>query len=247
MTSLTRREWLQMAAAGVVGASLSGWMPTLAADLAANPKRKRSCILLWMDGGPSQLDTFDLKPGSPNGGPFKEIQTAAEPVRFSEHLPKIARFADRMAVVRSMNTKQGEHTRAAQLMHTGRLSQDQIQYPAIGSLIAQELNDREAVLPGFVSIGPNRATSPLAHSPGFLGPNYAPLVVGDGGPIRRQPGQGSSERSLRVQNLEPPRDVPADHLTARVGLLQQMESAFAKSRPGASLSAMSRPTTEPSA
>ena len=90
-----------------------------------------------MDGGPSQMDTFDLKPGTANGGPFKEIQTAAEPIRFSEHLPKIAKFADRMAVVRSMTTKEGEHTRAAQLMHTGTLAMDQIDSPALGSLIAQ--------------------------------------------------------------------------------------------------------------
>ena len=233
MTQLTRREWLKLSAVGVVGYSLSGWLPALAADLATDPRRKRSCVLLWMDGGPSQMDTFDLKPGSANGGPFREIQTAAEPIRFSEHLPKIAKFTDRMAIVRSMTTKEGEHTRAAQLMHTGTLAQDQIQYPALGSLIAQELIDRDAVLPGFVSVAPNRATSPLAHSPGFLGPNFAPLVVGDGGPIRLQPGQGAAERSLKVQNLEPPRDVPADHLDARVGLLRDMENAFAASRPGA--------------
>ena len=233
MTRLTRREWWQLSAAGVVGYSLSGWLPKLAADAATNPQRKRSCILLWMDGGPSQMDTFDLKPGSANGGPFREIDTAAAGVRFSEHLPKLAKFTDRMAIVRSMTTKEGEHTRAAQLMHTGTLAQDQIQYPALGSLVAQELADREAVLPAFVSVAPNRATSPLAHSPGFLGPNYAPLVVGDGGPIRIQPGQGPTERSLRVQNMEPPRDVPADHLDARIGLLQDMEKAFAETRPGA--------------
>ena len=110
-------------------------------------------------------------------------------MRISEHLPKIAKFADRMAVVRSMTTKEGEHPRPAELMHTGRLSQDQIQYPALGSLIAQELYDREAVLPGFVSIGPNCATSPAAHSPGFLWAELCPA----GGRRRRlatlRPGQ----------------------------------------------------------
>jgi Protein of unknown function (DUF1501) len=233
MQRLTRREWMTLSAAGVLGGSLSGWLPKLAADAAANSQRKRSCILLWMDGGPSQMDTFDLKPGSPNGGPFQEIQTAADAIRFSEHLPKIGKFADRMAIVRSMTTKEGEHTRAAQLMHTGTLAQDQIQYPALGSLISQELNDRDAVLPGFVSVGPNRAVSPLAHISGFLGPAYAPLVVGDGGPIRTQPGQGPAERSLRVQNLEPPRDVLPQHLETRVDLLEDMERDFVKGRPGA--------------
>jgi hypothetical protein len=228
-----RRQWLRLASAGVAAASSSGWIEALAEDAASHPKRSKACILIWMNGGPSQMDTFDLKPGTANGGPFKEIQTAAEPIRFSEHLPKIAKFTDRIAIVRSMTTKEGEHTRAAQLMHTGTLSMDQIDYPTLGSLIAQELNDRQAVLPGFVSIAPNRATSPLAHTPGFLGPNFAPLVVGDGGPIKAQPGQGPAERSLRVQAMEPPHDVPAPHLDARVGLLQDMDRDFLKARPGA--------------
>jgi Protein of unknown function (DUF1501) len=230
---LSRRDWLKLSAAGVVGYSLSGWMPLLAADTATDPRRKRSCILLWMDGGPSQMDTFDLKPGSPNGGPFKEIDTAAPGVRISEHFPKIAQFTDRMAIIRSMTTKEGEHQRAHQLMHTGTLAQDQIQYPTLGSLISHELDDPAAVLPGFVSVAPNRAVAPQGHTPGFLGPNFAALFVCDGGPATLRPGQGMVERSLRVQNLEPPRDVPAPHLTAREGLLEDLENDFVKSRPGA--------------
>ncbi len=229
---LSRRDCLKLSAAGVVSYSLSGWLPLLAADTATNPHRKRSCILLWMDGGPSQMDTFDLKPGAVNGGPFREIDTNAPGVRISEHFPKIAQFGDRMAIIRSMTTKEGEHQRAHQLMHTGTLAQDQIQYPALGSLIANELYDRDAVLPGFVSVAPDRAVSPAAHSPGFLGPNFAPLVVGDGGPATLRPGQ-TTERSLRVQNLEPPHDVPPQHLDARVSLLEDMEADFVQDRPGA--------------
>jgi hypothetical protein len=230
---LSRRDWLKLSAAGVVGCSLSRWMPLLAADAAADPQRKRSCILLWMDGGPSQMDTFDLKPGSPNGGPFQEIATAAPGVRISEHLPKIAQYGDRMAIIRSMTTKEGEHQRAHQIMHTGTLAQDGIQYPAFGSLIAHEKEEPDAVLPSFVSVAPNRAIAPAAYSPGFLGPNYAPLVVGDGGPVGLRPGQGPVARSLRVQNLDPPSDVPAPHREARVGLLEDMERDFVKNRPGA--------------
>src|SRR6478735_3489924 len=92
---LSRREWLKLGAA---------------ADTAKDPQRKRSCILLWMNGGPSQMDTFDLKPGHANGGPFQEIQTSAPGLKISEHLPKIAKFGDKMAVVRGMSTKEGEHT-----------------------------------------------------------------------------------------------------------------------------------------
>ncbi len=229
---LSRRDWLKLSAAGVVSYSLSRWMPLLAADTANNPQRKRSCILLWMDGGPSQMDTFDLKPGTANGGPYQETGTAVPGVKISEHLPKIAQFAGHMAIIRSMTTREGEHQRAHQVMHTGTLAQDQIEYPTFGSLIAHEKDDPDAVLPGFVSVAPNRALSPAAHSPGFLGPNYASLVVGDGGVATLRPGQ-TAERSLRVQNLEPPHDVPAPHLDARVGLLEDMERDFVASRPGA--------------
>src|SRR5438874_13157678 len=102
LTPLSRRQWLRLAAAGVLGGCASGWLKTLAADAADHPQRKRACILLWMSGGPSQLDTFDLKPGHRNGGPFKPIATRVTGIQISEHLPKVARFMDHMALVRSL-------------------------------------------------------------------------------------------------------------------------------------------------
>src|SRR5438874_1822844 len=103
--SLSRRDWLRLSTVGVLGASMSGWLETLAADTAVHPQRKRSCILLWMSGGPSQTDTFDLKPGHANGGPFKEIATGVPGIKIGEHLPKVARHMKHMSVVRSMSTK----------------------------------------------------------------------------------------------------------------------------------------------
>src|SRR5262245_33766835 len=94
---LSRRDWLKLSAAGALGCSISGWLAELARGAAAHPLRKRACILLWMNGGPPQTDTFDLKPGTANGGPYKEIATNVPGVRISEHLPKIARHMDRMA------------------------------------------------------------------------------------------------------------------------------------------------------
>src|SRR6267378_8481882 len=108
---LSRREVMQLSAAGVVGFSMSGWLEAVAQQNATNPQRRRSCILLWMNGGPSQMDTFDLKPGHVNGGPYKEIPTAVPGIRISELLPRVARQLDRMAVIRSMSTKEGEHSR----------------------------------------------------------------------------------------------------------------------------------------
>src|SRR5437764_8581608 len=112
---LSRRDLLRLSAAGVLGASMSGWLEALAADAEVQGKRKRACILLWMAGGPSQMDTFDLKPGHANGGPFKEIDTAAPGVRICEHLPQVAKHTDKLAVIRSMATKEGDHERATYL------------------------------------------------------------------------------------------------------------------------------------
>src|SRR5262244_1408507 len=156
LTKLSRREWLKLTAAGVVGYSMSGWLETFAADAATDPQRRRSCILLCMNGGPSQTDTFDLKPGHKNGGPFKEIQTAAPGLKISEHLPKIAKFGDRMAIVRSMSTKEGDHERATFYLRTGYLPMGPIQYPPIGALVSKEIGLDDAPLPNFVSIAPYR-------------------------------------------------------------------------------------------
>src|SRR5271156_3787226 len=94
-TCLSRRDWLQLSAAGALGCSVSGWFANLAHAAAASRARpKKSCILLWMNGGPSQLDTFDLKPGHANGGPFKEIATKVPGIKISEHFSKIAKFTD---------------------------------------------------------------------------------------------------------------------------------------------------------
>src|SRR4051794_34953767 len=129
---LSRREWLKLSAAGVAAYSTSGWIEALAADAAKHPQRKKSVILLWMNGGPSQTDTFDLKPGHANGGPFKEIQTSAPGLKICEHLPKIAKFGHQLAVIRSMVSKEGDHGRATHLLRTGYLPGGGIAYPTLG-------------------------------------------------------------------------------------------------------------------
>src|SRR5688572_27658319 len=116
---LTRRGWLHRVLAGLTGVSLSGWFGQLAARAAAHPQRKRSCILLWMAGGPSQVDTFDLKPGHANGGPFKAITTDVPGIQVGEHLPQLARRMKRLAVLRSMRTREGDHGRATAHLRTG--------------------------------------------------------------------------------------------------------------------------------
>jgi uncharacterized protein (DUF1501 family) len=227
--TLSRREWLTLSSAGVIGYSMSGWLENLAAAAAKSPERKRSCILLWMAGGPSQMDTFDLKPGHANGGTFKEIATSVPGIKISEHLPKIAKQMKDMVLVRSMSTKEADHGRATYYLRTGRLPGGPIQYPPLGSFVSKELERPDAELPGFVSIAPFRFLNPAAYVPGFLGPQYAPLIVGEN--ARGGPQQGGDvAQALRVRDLDLPGDVNAKRSTARINMLDEMEQEFLAQR-----------------
>jgi hypothetical protein len=229
-----RRDWLKLSAAGVVGYSMSGWLESLAAQTAGNSQRRKSCILLWMNGGPSQMDTFDLKPGHLNGGPFREVQTSVPGIRISEHLPLLAQQMQDMVIIRSMSSGEGDHGRASFLLRTGYLPQGPIQYPTLGSLVSKELGAADAPLPNFVSIAPYRLFNQAAYGPGFLGPQYAPLLVGDAGNRGFQPNGQNYEQDLRVQDLTAAAGVERAQVDARIGLLQEMEREFVESHPGVS-------------
>jgi hypothetical protein len=216
---LTRRAWLGRAALGAAGLPLSGWLGRLAAGAVDDPRRKRACVLLWMAGGPSQADTFDLKPGHANGGPFREIDTAVPGVRVSEHLPKLARQMKRLAVLRSMRTREGDHGRATYHLRTGYRPQGSIRFPSLGALVGHELADEAADLPGFVSVLPQGEFAQPAVAAGFLGPRHAPLVVVGRGGV------------LRVEDLNAP-SVSAERSQDRLELLRATEADFLASRPG---------------
>ncbi len=227
---LSRRDWLRLSAAGVLGASTSGWLEALAADGAANPQRKRSCILLWMSGGPSQLDTFDLKPGHANGGPFKPIATKAPGIQVSEHFPQVATFTDQMAIFRTLNSKEGDHGRATYLLRTGYVPQGPILYPSIGALVSRELGDERAELPNFVSVVPFRVGNQGAYGSGFLGPRHAPLVVGEAAGGGQQ-GPNNVDRALRVQDLAPRAEIDRSRADSRLDLLGQVQRDFLDAHP----------------
>jgi uncharacterized protein (DUF1501 family) len=225
---LSRRELLKLSAAGILGCSMSGWFENLAQAAANDPQRRRACILLWMGGGPSQMDTFDLKPGHANGGLFRETATSVPGVRISEHLPRLARQMQDIALIRSMSTREGDHGRATFQMRTGYLPQGPIAYPTLGSLVAREIGSDENALPNYVSIGPERGT---AWSPGFLGPQYAPLLVGTNG--NQQPGNNAGQ-ALRVPDLARPEGMSQAQSDSRIEMLLDMERAYVSRTPGMS-------------
>ncbi|MBX9789342.1 MAG: DUF1501 domain-containing protein [Pirellulales bacterium] len=230
----SRRQWLRLSLAGGLGVSASGWLAELAAATSADRHRRRACILLWMAGGPSQLDTFDPKPGHEHGGPFQAIQTATPGISICQHLPRLAQSSDQLALIRSMSTKEGDHTRATYLLRTGYQPSGPVAYPSLGPLIGKSLGDEAAELPNCVSIGSVPFISPGAFGPGFLGPRYAPLMVGGGIPIVPQPGANAAyEDQLKVPNLSLANGIERSQADARLALLRDLEHDFTHLHPGA--------------
>ena len=149
-------------------------------------RKAQACILLWLNGGPSHIDTFDPKPGRATGGPFKAIQTRAPGMLLSEHLPHLAERGDKLAVVRGMSSKEGNHDRAQYFVHTGYAPNPTVVHPSLGGWMSARLGDAHAELPAFVSIG-----GP-SFGAGFLGVQNGPFVLqkagraaGRRGPRRR--------------------------------------------------------------
>ena len=137
--ALNRRGFLGSMAAGA--AALAADMtvldrlsePSLARELKRNDKR---VILLWLAGGSSQLETWDPKPGTPTGGPFRSIPTTVPGIHISELMPKMAQRMERTCIIRSLNTKNGDHGGGARLMMHGRRDDASVRYPDLGAVLA---------------------------------------------------------------------------------------------------------------
>lgn len=221
---LSRRNLLRLSAAVTIGASQSSWLQGLAAGASATPQRNKSVIVLWLSGGPATIDMWDLKTGNENGGPYQGTDTNVAGIRISEHLPNLAKATDRLAIIRSMKTKEGDHGRATFLGVTGYTPVGALQFPAIGALVSKELGAEAADLPGYVSVNSRRNIGG-----GFLGPRYSPLQVGGGG-RGQQNAPADDAASLKVPNLSRPDGVTEAGQRNRLELLTKMEQGFA---PGA--------------
>lgn len=202
---MTRRHFMSHLAGAssllVPAATLTNSLQAHAQTLKQN---RKSAILLWMGGGPSHMDTWDLKPNSPNGGEFSPIATTGEG-QISEHLPMMAKQMRHMSIVRSMSTREADHRRGTYYMHTGYVPRPNVEHPSYGSVVAHELaQDRfDLDIPPFVSIGGGSVGA------GFLGMSYSPFVV---------------DTSGRVKNLK--MDVQADRMKQRLNMLSMFERNF---------------------
>ena len=182
--SLNRRGFLGSLAAGA--AALAADMtvldvlknPVLAGELKRNNKR---VILLWLAGGSSQLETWDPKPGTPTGGPFRSIPTAVPGIHISELMPRMAERMTETCIIRSLNTRNGDHGGGAKLMMHGRRDDASVRYPDLGAVLARELGQVHSQVPDYVSF--YSATEGRMMAPGsggFLGQRFEPMYLTTG-------------------------------------------------------------------
>ena len=180
-------------------------------SVASIAPRAQNCILIWLAGGPSHIDTFDPKPDAPQEyrGAFKAIETAVPGVRVSEILPKTAALLDQIALVRSVTSPEADHDRAAHHLLTGYRPSPALVYPSYGSVAAKTFELRRGALPPYVAV----PDAPIFSSSGYLTPAYDPFAVG-GDP--NLPG-------FRVRDLTPPDRVTLDRLRRRRAMVRSLD------------------------
>ena len=168
---MKRREFLT-STAGVLGL-----LQTLKANQEELKKKGKSAILLWMGGGPSTMDIWDLKPEATTGGPFRQIGTTGD-VEICEHMPLMAKQMHNMAIIRSMSTREADHMRGRYYMHTGYVPNPSMEHPSYGSVLSHQLRRDDIEIPQFVTVGGG------SMGAGFLGAQYNPFSVNSDGRIR---------------------------------------------------------------
>lgn len=177
---MNRRHFLtHLAGSAALAAPALALTRALRANAATLQQNHKSCILLWMGGGPPSIDIWDMKQGAVTGGPFQPISTKGDG-QINELLPKVAQQMHRLSIVRSMSTREADHERGRYYMHTGYVPNPNIEHPSYGSVVAHELEKDlgELEIPPFVSIGG------ASEGPGFLGMAYAPFQVDSNGRVR---------------------------------------------------------------
>ena len=178
----------------------------------ASPAGKaQSCILIWLAGGPSHIDTFDPKPDAPADvrGEFKPIATAVPGLRISEVLPNLAKVMDRVTLIRSMTSPEADHDRAAHHLLTGYRPSPALVYPSYGSVVAKTRESRPGTLPPYVAV----PDAPTFSSSGYLSPAYDPFAVA-GDP---------NQDGFRVRNLTPPDRLTLDRLRRRRAMVRPLD------------------------
>lgn len=205
-----RRDFLARLAGGLAaGAVTLGWRDYLVAQADELRRQGKSIILLWMDGGPSQFDTFNPKVGSPNQGPARAISTNVAGIEFADFWPQTAMMMDKLALIRSMRTPEAEHDRAITHVRTGYPPTPALRYPTFGSLVARDRESLGSELPAFVRIGKPRIKTRDVDA-GVLGVKYSSFNIDQAGTL--------------PENVRPV--VSPDVLRRRLALADRIDSQF---------------------
>src|SRR5205814_6189366 len=201
---MTRRDFLHAGSLAFLGLSVSDLM-SLKAFGAVDPSKDMNCIMLFLVGGPSQLDTWDMKPNAPAEirGPYKPIPTNVSGIQICEVFPRMAKHADKYSIVRSMyHTAAAVHDTGHQMMQTGRLFQGGVEHPHYGCVLSK-LKGPKGDVPAHVllprTIGNTGGNMPHGQNAGFLGKTYDPFVLN----------ADPSDPNFKVPDLLPP-----DYLSA---------------------------------
>lgn len=183
----------------------------------------KAVIMLYMAGGPSHIDTWDPKPGRETGGPFKTIE-AAPGMLLSEHFPTIATQGKHLCVLRSVNSKEGSHDRAAYFLKTGYRPQGPVEFPGLGAIVSKEKAKKDLDLPQNVAIGGN------GPGGGILGARFTQFQIGDA--------------TRPVDNMSFAPGIDADRFARRAKFLKQVEDRFKEDRDGGRLAEAHREVYE---
>jgi hypothetical protein len=207
---MSRRHFLGHLASTAVALPAAQFLGALRAQAQNVRRNQKHCIVLWMGGGPSHLDTWDLKPESEkNGGEFRPIATAARGVKICEHLPTVARQMNHLSIVRSLNSREGNHDRGTYVMHTGYTPNPTVVHPTFGAVCSVELGPElgdDFPLPHAIAI------NEPGEGAGFLGLAHTPFFIRD--------------PSSTIANLRPPEGVDGLRMGRRLRMWNMVESSF---------------------
>ncbi|MEK6233487.1 MAG: DUF1501 domain-containing protein, partial [Planctomycetales bacterium] len=210
---LARRDFIRIGSFSAAGGIALGDLlrARAAASPDAKPPQAKACIVLWMSGGLSHMDTFDLKPESPDThrGLFRPIETVAPGMLISEHLPMLAQQADKFSVLRGLTHPSPSHDTASHIMLTGNVPARGTINPSYGSVIFKERGFSGSI-PPYVAA---RTGSRYAQA-GLLGGAYKPFAVGS----------DPNSSSFSVRNLSLPRRLTVERLENRRKILGAIDS-----------------------
>ena len=207
-----RRDFLKVGAIGATGLTLSSFLRLASAGEVNSKASAQSAIFINLTGGPSHMDSFDLKPDAKSEfrGEFDPIQTSVEGIEISEHLPKLAENMHLFTILRGVTHTLGAHELGTEYVNTGNRPLPSLEYPGYGAIVMKELGGNGNV-PGFVAIPSSRQKT------GYLGVQYAPLNTGKA-PL---PGQPFGVRGLSMSG-----GLTIDAIEKRQDLLKDLDRTF---------------------